>query len=100
MRQPGYGSSTISRRFTTVAGLYRYAVIDGLLSVDPTLAVTRPEVPWEGQRRTQLHPLEFAAMLTAVRRDGPSSHALVASLGMIGVRVSETCRVNITDLRS
>jgi len=99
MEQRGYAAATIGRRFATVAGFYRYAVIDGHLPVDPTLAVTRPSVPWEGQRRTVLHPLEFAALLTAARRDGPHSHALVALLGMIGLRVGEVCRISVTDLR-
>ncbi len=61
--------------------------------------MTRPSVQWEGQRRTTLHPLEFAALLTAARRDGPHSHALVALLGVIGLRVGEVCRISVTDLR-
>ena len=61
MEQRGYAAATIGRRFATVAGFYRYAVIDGHLPVDPTLAVTRPAVPWEGQRRTVLPPLELIA---------------------------------------
>ena len=81
MEQRGYAPTTISRRFATVAGFYRYAVVDGHLAADPTLAVTRPKAPWEAQRRTVLHPLEYAALLTAARRDGPQSHALVALLG-------------------
>jgi integrase/recombinase XerD len=56
-------------------------------------------VPWEGQRRTVLHPLEFAALLTTARLDGPHSHALVALLGMLGLRVGEVCRISVTDLR-
>ena len=78
MEQRGSAPATIGRRFTTVAGFYRYAVIDGHCDKDPSLAVTRPRVPWEGQRRTVLHPLEYAALLTAARRDGSNSHALVA----------------------
>lgn len=99
LEQQGYAAATIGRRFTTVAGFYRYAVIDGHCAKDPAASVTRPKVPWEGQRRTVLHPLEFAALLTAARRDSPSSHALVALLGMIGLRVGEAVRSNITDLR-
>ena len=45
-----------------------------------------------------LHPLEYAALLTAARRDGPQSHALVALLAMLGLRVNEACRANVTDL--
>jgi site-specific recombinase XerD len=100
MEQQGLAPARIGRRFTTVAGFYRYAVIDGRVQKDPSLAVTRPRVPWEGQRRTVLHPLEYAALLTAARRDGPRSHALVALLGMIGLRVGEATGINITDLRS
>ena len=96
----GYAPATIGRRFTTVAGFYRYAVLDGHLQVDPSVAVTRPKVPWEAQRRTVLHPLEFAALLTAARDDCPGSHALVALLGMIGLRIGETCRINVTDLHA
>lgn len=99
MEQRGYAPTTIGRRFATVAGFYRYAVVDGHLAADPTLAVSRPKAPWEAQRRTVLHPLEFAALLTAARRDGPHSHALVSLLGMIGLRVGELCRLDVTDLR-
>jgi integrase/recombinase XerD len=100
MEQRALAPSTIGRRFTTVSGFYRYAVIDGHCQKDPSLAVTRPRVPWEGQRRTVLHPLEYAALLTTARRDGPGSHALVALLGPIGLRVGEAIRVDITDLRT
>lgn len=99
-QQRGLAPATIGRRFTTVAGFYRYAVIDGHCDKDPSLAVTRPRVPWEGQRRTVLRPLEYAALLTAARRDGPGSHALVALLGMIGLRISGATTINLTDLRS
>ena len=64
----------------------------------PTLAVTRPRIAWEGQRRTVPNPLEYEALLTTARRDGPQSHALVAPLGMLGLRVSEACSANVTDL--
>jgi integrase/recombinase XerD len=98
MEARGLAPATIGRRFGTVAGFYKYAVLDGHAQANPTLAVTRPRVAWEGQRRTVLHPLEYAALLTAARRDGPHSHALVALLGMLGLRVSEAGRANVTDL--
>ena len=42
----------------------------------PSLAVTRSRVSWEGHRRNVLDPLEYAALLTAARRDGSGTHAL------------------------
>ncbi len=95
----GYATATVARRFGTVAGFYRYAVIDGLLAANPADAVTRPKVAWEGQRRTVLHPLEFAAVLAAARASSPVDHALVALLGMVGLRVGEACAANVTDIR-
>jgi integrase/recombinase XerD len=95
----GYAPATIARRFGTVATFYRYAVIDGALQANPAAAVSRPRITWEGQRRTVLHPLEFAAVLTAARTSSPNDHALVCLLGMIGLRVSEACAVDISDMR-
>jgi integrase/recombinase XerD len=95
----GYAPATISRRLSTLSGLFRYAVIDELVPVNPTLAVTRPQVRWEAQRRTVLHPLEFAAVLSQARTHGPTAHALVAMLGMIGLRVGEACAAEISNLR-
>jgi integrase/recombinase XerD len=98
MEGRGYAPATMGRRFGCVAGFYQFAVLDGHLSANPTIAVTRPRVLWESQRRTVLHPLEYAALLTAARHDGPQAHALVALLGMLGLRVSEACHASIGDL--
>ena len=95
----GYAAATVARRFGTVATFYKYAVIDGLIPANPAAAVTRPKVAWEGQKRTVLHPLEFAAVLAAARVSGANDHALVCLLGMLGLRVSEACATDITDLR-
>ena len=89
----------MARRFGTVATFYKYAVIDGTIPANPAAAVTRPKVSWEGQKRTVLHPLEFAALLAAARTSGPNDRALVSLLGMLGLRVSEACATDITHLR-
>ena len=94
-----YAPATIARRFGTVATFYKYTVLDGVIPANPAVAVTRPKVAWEGQKRTVLHPLEFAALLAAARTSGPNDHALVCLLGMLGLRVSEACAADISDLR-
>jgi integrase/recombinase XerD len=99
LERRGLAPATIRRRVSTLSGMFKYAVIDELLKADPTLAVGRPRVNWEAQRRTVLHPLEFAAVLTTARAHGPTAHALVALLGMLGLRVSEACNIQICDLR-
>lgn len=98
MESRGLAPATIGRRFGTVAGFYKYSLLDGHVTKDPSAAVTRPRVAWESQRRTVLHSLEFAALLTAARRNGPQAHALVAMPGMLGLRVSEACNADISHL--
>jgi site-specific recombinase XerD len=95
----GYAAATVARRFGTVATFYKYAVIDGVIPANPADAVSRPKVAWEGQKRTVLHPLEFPALLSAARTSSPNDHALVCMLGMLGLRVSEACNADITDIR-
>jgi integrase/recombinase XerD len=95
----GHAPATVARRFGTVATFLKYAVVDGVIPANPADAVARPAVPWEGQRRTFLHPLEFAAVLSAARASDPNDHALICLLGMIGLRVSEACGASITDIR-
>jgi len=81
----GYAAATVARRFGTVATFYKYAVIDGVIPANPAMAISRPKVAWEGQKRTVLHLLEFAALLAAARGPGPNDHALVCLLGMLGL---------------
>lgn len=99
LERRGYAAATFARRFGTVATFYKYAVIDGVIPANPADAVTRPKVAWEGRSSTVLHPLEFAAVLSAARTSSPNDHALVCLLGMLGLRVSEACASDITDIR-
>src|SRR5215207_8525842 len=46
----GFKPSTVSRRFSVVAGFYRTAVIDGVLDTSPAEHVRRPVVPPESRR--------------------------------------------------
>jgi len=94
-----YAPATIARRFTTVATFLKFAVVDGHIPTNPADAVTRPKVDWTGQKRTVLHPLEFAALLAVARVSGGTDHALIAMLGMLGLRVSEACHADIDDIR-
>src|SRR5690242_4291879 len=59
--------STVSRRFSVVAGFYRTCVIDGLLDHSPAEHVRRPAVPAESPTLGFTH-LQFEALLTAGRQ--------------------------------
>jgi integrase/recombinase XerD len=90
--------STVSRRFLVTAGFYRTAVIDGVLEHSPAEHVRRPAVPAESPTLGFTH-LQFEAMLTAAR-ESPNrcDFALVAMLGLLGLRIFEATGADIADL--
>jgi site-specific recombinase XerD len=90
--------ATVSRRVSVLAGFYRTCVIDGVLSASPAEHVRRPHVPSESPTLGLTH-LQFAALLTAARlSSNRNDFALVALLGMLGLRIFEACGASITDL--
>jgi integrase/recombinase XerD len=89
--------STISRRFSVTAGFYRTCVIDGVLEHSPAEHVRRPSVPAESPTLGFIH-LQFEALLTAARQSAhPCDFALVAMLGLLGLRIFEATGTGIAD---
>jgi integrase/recombinase XerD len=90
--------STVSRRFSVTAGFYRTCVIDGLLEHSPAEHVRRPLVPAESPALGLTH-LQFEALLTAARQSSNLvDFALVAMLGLLGLRIFEATAADIADL--
>ena len=90
--------STVSRRFSVTAGFYRTCVIDALLEHSPAEHVRRPNVPPESPTLGFTH-LQFEALLTAARESvNDYDFALVAMLGLLGLRIFEATGADIADL--
>jgi integrase/recombinase XerD len=90
--------STISRRMSVVIGFYRTCVIDTVLEHSPTEYVRRPVVPSESPTLGLSH-LQFEALLSAARESANRfDFALVAMLGLLGLRVFEACAADISDV--
>jgi integrase/recombinase XerD len=81
-----------------VTGFYRTCVIDGVLEHSPAHHVRRPHVPPESPTLGLSH-LQFEALLTAARESlNIYDFALVAMLGLLGLRVFEAAGTDITDV--
>lgn len=90
--------STVSRRLSVLATFYRTCVIDQILEHSPAEYVRRPHVPLESPTLGLSH-LQFEAILTAGRDSTNSSDfALVAMLGLLGLRVFEATGANVQAL--
>jgi integrase/recombinase XerD len=90
--------STVSRRMAVVTGFYRTCVIDAVLEHSPADYVRRPQVPNESPVLGLSH-LQFEALLAAAREStNHSDFALVAMLGLLGLRISEASRADSDDL--
>jgi site-specific recombinase XerC len=93
--------STVSRRLSVLAvdgAFYRTCVIEGVLEHSPAECVRRPHVP-PGSPTLGLSHLQFEAMLTAGRDSAnPNDFALVAMLGLLGLRIFEATGADIAAL--
>src|SRR5258705_5735774 len=82
-----YQPSTGSRRLSVVVGFYRVCVIDGILPRSPADYVRRPTVPAESPTLGLGH-LQFEALITTARLStNPNDFALIALLGLLGLRI-------------
>jgi integrase/recombinase XerD len=93
----GNKPATISNRLAAVKGFYRLAVIDGVIEQNPAEHVMVPKTQRDPSRFFGLDRRELGAFLAAAETISSRHHALAHLLGLLGLRVSEACRVRIED---
>ena len=92
-RDPG----AATRRLSTIAGFYRYAVEEELLDHSPAAHVRRPRVDYESHA-TALDRNEVGAFLVAAGLGEATEHVLISLLALNWLRVSEATDADIEHL--
>lgn len=90
----GRSIATVAQKLTTLAGYYKFAVIDRLIDEDPMVHVARPKIPRQSTRLGLNRP-EFANVLNAAEKATHRDHALICLLGLNGMRVSEVAGIDV-----
>ncbi len=93
----GTSRATVTRRLSTIAGFYKYAVEEELLDHSPAADVRRPRLDYESHA-TALDRNELGALLVAAGLGPPGEHALISLLALNGLRVSEATGADIEHL--
>lgn len=97
----GNGPSTIRRRIACIRRFYRLAAHDGHIPKSPAEFVRLPRRYASDPAGVDLglNRQEMAALLTAARAARPVDAALVALMGLMGLRVSEACALTVEQTR-
>ena len=90
----GRARATVTRRLSTIAGFYKYAVEEELLERSPAAHVRRPRVDYESHA-VALDRNELGALLVAAGLGSSAGHALISLLALNGLRVSEATGADI-----
>ncbi|WP_436771016.1 tyrosine-type recombinase/integrase [Yinghuangia sp. YIM S09857] len=93
----GAAASTVVRRLSAVSGFYAYAVDEGALDRNPAARVRRPKVG-ENVQSTGLSKDEAGRLLAAAEEHSPRAAVVANLLLFCGLRVSELCNAQVTDL--
>ena len=89
---------SVAHHLTPVFGYYRFALADGYLAADPAVLLRRPRVFIDESRQLALDRDELRGLLSAALSSTPADLALVALMGLLGLRVSEATGARIEDL--
>ncbi len=99
LRRSGLSARTIARKLTTLRNFYRFLLRQEWIDADPTALLTLPR-QWKSLPK-YLTLEEIDRLLTApdpAKPTGLRDRAMLALLYATGMRVSELCRVQVTDL--
>jgi integrase/recombinase XerD len=95
----GLAPASVARRITAVSSFFNHCVVDEVMAANPALLVRRPRLSEESMTQA-LTRVEAARLLEHAAAAGPRDQALACLLMLNGLRVSEVCAANISDLHT
>lgn len=97
LEDSGRASSTVARKLSAIAGAYKTALAEDVITRSPMTHVERPSVPDESQA-LGIDRQEVLDLLEAARADGPLARALITLLVLNGLRISEATTADVASL--
>jgi integrase/recombinase XerD len=97
--QDGMASRSIARHLTTLRNFYRFLLEKGLITTDPTELLTAPK-QWQSLPK-YLNSQQINDLITTPdlsRPQGLRDRAMLEFLYATGLRVSELCKIRVSDL--
>jgi integrase/recombinase XerD len=97
--ESGLANRSIARHVTTLRNFYRFLLAEGKVAEDPTALLPSPR-QWKTIPKF-LNREQLEALLAAPDRESPTGirdRAMLELLYATGLRVSELCRVQVSDL--
>jgi integrase/recombinase XerD len=91
------GTATVSQRMAVLFTFYNVLELDGLVTSNPVTHARRPIVYTDEAKTIGLDRFELGALLHQAQAADPIRWALVTLLGLLGLRASEACDVQIED---
>ncbi|ONH59732.1 hypothetical protein CcI49_17175 [Frankia sp. CcI49] len=93
----GQASTTISRKLSSVASVYSYALDEGQIETNPAARARRPKTT-DRHQAPGMSREEARTFLAAAEADGPRTAALMGLLLRNGLRVSEAIGLDVADM--
>jgi integrase/recombinase XerD len=95
----GMNSRSIARHITTIRNLYRFLLEKGAITTDPTVLLTSP-THWQSLPK-YLNRQQIDSLIAAPNQAKPQGlrdRAMLELLYATGLRVSELCKVGVSDI--
>ena len=95
----GNKASTVGTALAPVKGFFKFATIDGLIDRDPATYAALPKVHDDMHAKSGMDRRELSTFLFVSERISAQHYALAHLLGLLALRVSEACSLDVTSYR-